>query len=571
MKRFLVFILALVFMFPGAALAQQDSYTASSDGMGGPVEVTVTFEGGKIASVTIGANNETPGVSDKALTDIPAQIVQYQSVALDAVSGATLSSNAIINAVKACIELAGLNVDDFSAPVAAVTSDAQVEMTADVVVIGAGGAGLAAAITAQEKGAQVIVLEKMSSAGGNTILSGGLYNCVDPTRQQRSGVEDSVEKHIQQTLEGGDNVANPELVQILCENATDGLLWLESMGMMFDEDVTTATGALWPRSHQAVLPNGTGFIQTYLKALEGTEVQILYQVRADQILMEDGRAVGVHAVGDDGTDYTFTANKGVILASGGYGSNVEMRQQYNTQWPTLDESVTSSNSIGATGDGIIMAQAIGANLVGMDYIQLHPLGNPETGNFAGALRGDVESYIQVNLEGERYVAEDARRDVLCSAALEQTDGLMWQVTDSNSASNSTPENAVSLGYAVKGDTLEELAQAMGVDPAAFVATIEQYNTAVDTGVDELGRTILTKKIEVAPFYAALRSVTVHHTMGGVEINAQAQVIDTNGQVIPCLYAAGEVTGGIHGSNRLGGNALADTVVFGRIAGSNVVS
>lgn len=200
-----------------------------------------------------------------------------------------------------------------------------------------------------------------------------------------------------------------------------------------------------------------------------------------------------------------------------------MRQQYNTQWPTLDESVTSSNSIGATGDGIIMAQAIGANLVGMDYIQLHPLGNPETGNFAGALRGDVESYIQVNLEGERYVAEDARRDVLCSAALEQTDGLMWQVTDSNSASNSTPENAVSLGYAVKGDTLEELAQAMGVDPAAFVATIEQYNTAVDTGVDELGRTILTKKIEVAPFYAALRSVTVHHTMGGVEINAQAQV------------------------------------------------
>lgn len=571
MKRFLVFILALVFMFPGAALAQQDSYTASSDGMGGPVEVTVTFEGGKIASVTIGANNETPGVSDKALTDIPAQIVQYQSVALDAVSGATLSSNAIINAVKACIELAGLNVDDFSAPVAAVTSDAQVEMTADVVVIGAGGAGLAAAITAQEKGAQVIVLEKMSSAGGNTILSGGLYNCVDPTRQQRSGVEDSVEKHIQQTLEGGDNVANPELVQILCENATDDLLWLESMGMMFDEDVTTATGALWPRSHQAVLPNGTGFIQTYLKALEGTDVQILYQVRADQILMEDGRAVGVHAVGDDGTDYTFTANKGVILASGGYGSNVEMRQQYNTQWPTLDESVTSSNSIGATGDGIIMAQAIGANLVGMDYIQLHPLGNPETGNFAGALRGDVESYIQVNLEGERYVAEDARRDVLCSAALEQTDGLMWQVTDSNSASNSTPENAVSLGYAVKGDTLEELAQAMGVDPAAFVATIEQYNTAVDTGVDELGRTILTKKIEVAPFYAALRSVTVHHTMGGVEINAQAQVIDTNGQVIPCLYAAGEVTGGIHGSNRLGGNALADTVVFGRIAGSNVVS
>ena len=568
MKKFLAFLMVLVMLVSGAAMAEQQSYTASADGMGGPVEVTVTFEDGKIASVTVGSNSETPGVSDRALAEIPQAIVENQSVAVDAISGATLSSDAVINAVKACIEMAGLNVEDFSAAVENVASGEKVEKSADVVIVGAGGAGLAAAITANENGASVIVIEKMGSAGGNTILSGGLYNCVDPTRQQRSNVEDSVEKHTQQTLEGGDNVANPELVKILCENATDGLLWLESMGMMFNEDVTTATGALWPRSHQAVRPNGTGFIETYLNKLSGTDVEILYDVKADEILMNDGRAVGVHAVGTDGTEYTFNAGRGVILASGGYGSNVEMRQKYNTQWPTLDESVVSSNSVGATGDGLVMAEAVGANLVGMDYIQLHPLGNPKTGNFVGVVRGDVESYIQVNLEGKRYIAEDARRDELCKAALEQPSGLMWQITDSNSASNATPESSVAKGYAVKADTIEELAQAMGVDEANLVAAIKEYNDAVDTGNDPLGRVILTKKVEVAPFYAVLRAVTVHHTMGGVEINTETQVIDTDGNVIPGLYAAGEVTGGIHGSNRLGGNALADTVVFGRIAGTN---
>ena len=567
MKK-IIWLLVCLMLLCNASLAE--TYTTQSQGNNGPVTVEVAIDDGKIVSVNVTEHAETPGVSDKALETIPQAIVENQSVAIDVVSGASNTSNAILNAVREAIIEAGLDAAAFEGAVDQQTEIAEKELSADVVIIGAGGAGLVAALTADSLGSSVIVLDKMAFAGGNTVLSGGYYNAVDPTRQQLANIEDSIEKHITQTYEGGDKVADLALVTKLCKEAPDGLLWLESIGMRFKPEITTATGALWPRSHKAVLPNGTGYLDVYLNALADTAVQICYEVKANEIIMEDGKAVGVKATGADGTAYTVRANKGLILATGGFGSNIEMRQKYNSIWPTLDSSVGSSNTVAATGDGIEMADAVGANLVGMEYIQLHPLGNPANGNFSGVVTGDVEYYLHINKEGKRYIAEDARRDELCKAALEQTDGLMWQFTDTNDFSK-IAQTAVEQGYAVTADTLEELAEKMSVDPQVLVATISEYNAAVDSGNDPFGRTILTHKFETAPFYASLRCTTVHHTMGGVQINTEAQVIDKQGNVIPGFYAAGEVTGGIHGGNRLGGNALADTVVYGRTAGRNASS
>ena len=566
MKKILALVLALCMMLCGVAVAE--TYTATVEGHNGNVTVEVAIEDGKITAVNVTEHSETTGISDKPIATIPAAIVENQSVAIDAVAGASVTSGAILSAVKDCIAQAGLNVADYEVAVEEKAVEVTDEtLTADVVIIGAGGAGLAAAIEADKAAAKVIIVEKMAAAGGTTLLSGGYYNAVDPTRQQLSGVEDSVEQHIQQTYEGGDKVANLELVTKLCSEATENMLWLESMGMKFNMGITTATGAIWPRSHKAVEPNGEGYIHVLLDALEGTDVEILYETKATEILMNEGRACGIKAESAN-VNYTLEATKGVIIASGGFGSNIEMRQAYNTIWPTLDESVRSSNTIAATGAGLVVAQAVGANLVGMEYIQLHPLGNPETGNFLGAVSGDVETYLQVNLEGKRYIAEDSRRDELCKAALQQTDGLMWQLTSGESLAG---EYSVMLGYGYKADSVEELAAEIDIEPGVLGEALNTYNAGVDAGKDELGRGILTYKFDTAPYYATLRCVTVHHTMGGIEINTEAQVLDAEGNVIPALYAAGEVTGGIHGGNRLGGNALADAIVFGRTAGQNAAN
>ena len=277
---------------------------------------------------------------------------------------------------------------------------------------------------------------------------------------------------------------------------------------------------------------------------------------------------------------TLNATKGVVLATGGFGANVEMRNKYNTElWPDLTD-VKTTNHTGATGDGIVMAEAVNAKLVGMEYIQLLPMGDPVTGSLSGNIEQGVQNRIFVNKEGERFVDEGARRDTMTKALMEQTDSYMWVIVDKNSYPtgdtknnfNESIDDLVKAGRAFKADTLEDLAKQIGVDPVAFVKSVETFNKAVDgTAKDEFGRTLFDKKIDTAPFYAGARVPTVHHTMGGVSINADAQVIDPNGKVIKGLYAAGEVTGGLHGTNRLGGNALADINVFGKIAGKNAAT
>jgi fumarate reductase flavoprotein subunit len=538
------------------------SYQGKSVSHGGDMTVDVVVKGGKIKSVTV-KSTDTQGISDAAIEQLPAAIVKAQSAEVDAISGASETSEAIKAGVKDALK-------------GAVLYPVSKTVTTDVVVIGGGNAGLAAAVEASGRGAKVILLEKMPALGGNSIRSGGAFNAVDPVRQKAQGIEDSTQKHYEQTLAGGDNKGDPELVRTLTEGAPKALAWLEGMGMKFDDKVFTVLGALWPRSHAAIEPVGTGYIKTLKGVADKNKVQILLDDRASQIIRENGRVTGVVAEGKDGKRIRYNAKKGVVLATGGFAANKEMRQQYD---PKITPNLGTTNHPGATGDGIVMATAIGADLVGMEYIQMLPLGDPKTGALDGWVGMNVEDYIFINKAGSRFVSEAERRDVMTQALIKQPDQFMYIVCDAHSmptpqtknSFNQTAEECVKRGSAFSADTIEALAGKIGVDPAAFRKTVDEYNAGIDAKNDPFGKDLLGQKLDKAPFYASPRVPTVHHTMGGVKINAQAQVIDVAGKVIPGLFAAGEVTGGIHGTNRLGGNALADTIVFGRIAGQNVVS
>ena len=604
-------------------LFKAGTYSASATGMGGDVKVSVTFSDDKILSVKVVSHNETPGVGDVAVEKLPGKIVEEQSLNVDAVAGASITSNAILTAVEDCVKKAGGDVAALKAKKASVAKKAaDVTQTVDVVVIGAGGAGLSAAVSARQAGASVVVLEKMPKVGGNTIISGAAFNAADPARQKllpaSAGPEatimglinakpasdlhktlqaklkkeyeaykasgatylfDSATLHALQTFEGGDRKGDLVLIEDYTGKTLDGVHWLESLNMGFTDTCFTVLGGLWPRAHKPVKPLGTGYIEALSNYASANGITVMLDTKAEKIIMKGGRAVGVEAVGATGNKVTINATKGVIIAAGGFARNIEMRQKYNTQWKTLDASIPSTNHPGATGDGIVMAQAIGADLVGMEYIQLLPMGDPETGSLAGNIEQGVENRIFVNKQGSRFVAEDARRDVMTQALYKQTDAWLWVILDKHSYPtgdtknnfNETIDELVAAGRAYKADTLEALAAQINVPPANLVKAVADFNKAVDAKGDSFGRTLFADKIDTPPFYAGARVPTVHHTMGGVKINKECQVISTSGAIIPGLYAAGEVTGGIHGTNRLGGNALADIIVHGRIAGANAVA
>lgn len=439
---------------------------------------------------------------------------------------------------------------------------------------------------ANQLGSKVLVLEKMGKVGGNTILAGGALNAVNDRSEQAIAYNDSVEWHYTQTLSGGDYQGDPLLVHTLVSNAWDGVQWLMDLGMEFQDETAglfTVTGGLWPRAHKPVEPLGTGFFKAYMNYIDSHDnVDVMLNTRATEILVdENGKACGVVATGETGNTVTVKASKGVVVATGGFAANVELRSAYNTQWADLGDSIKSTNHAGATGDGIKMLQKLGADFVQMGNIQLLPLGDPVTGSLSGNIEHDVETRIFINKEGNRFVNEGGRRDDMTNALFAQTDAYMWIVMDSDTYPTGDERNnfgetanqLVEAGRAVKADTLEELAEKMNVPADTLIAAVTEFNRHAEGGdlagtPDEFGRTLYKTPIDTAPFYAAARVPTVHHTMGGVRINVNAQVLDENGNVIPGLYAAGEVTGGIHGANRLGGNALTDTVVFGRIAGES---
>jgi len=331
------------------ALFKAGTYEATVAGHNGDMTVEVVVSDSAILEVNILDHMESPSISDAAIERIPVAIVDEQSLAVDTISGATVSSKAIINGATEALKLAGADIEKLSVKndSAAVKGETK-EYTTDVVIIGGGGAGLAAAVSANENGATVIVVEKMSRLGGNTILSGGAFNAVDPERQEAQGIEDSVENHFKQTYEGGDKQGNPVLIQTLVENAYSAVQWLEGLGMEFKDQVFTVLGGMWPRAHKPTTPLGTGFISTYQNYIDTHEgIEVLLDTEALELIIEDGRVTGVKAESLEG-DVILHANNGVILATGGFSANQEMLEKYNEIWPTL-EGIKTTNHPGATG------------------------------------------------------------------------------------------------------------------------------------------------------------------------------------------------------------------------------
>ena len=617
MKRIISLLMCLAML---CTCAMAETYEGEGAGYGGAIKVAVTVEDGKLTAVNVLSHGETAGISDAAFAKIPAAMVENQTVAVDTVAGCTFSSKGLIEAVTAAWVASGANLEDISKAVAAEETAKELETkTADVIVIGAGGAGMTAAVEVLRAGGNVLVVDKMAAVGGNTIAAGSALNASGSDIQKSgtmaaSGVEaieeklaleakndtmkrwqesvrkdldvylasgenhvfDTADLHKLQTYVDGDYVGKPELIEILCDGAPQALAFLEELGMSWKSNITTAVGATWSRSHQpANVFGGAGsdFVLPQHKFVVENGGEIVLEHKVEELVMENGKVVGVKGTANDGTPFEYRANKGVVLATGGFSANVEMRVKHNQFWANLDETVPTSNQPCATGDGIAMAEAIGANLYGMEWIQMVPTGD-------ASLNASIANEMYINAEGNRFVAEDERRDVLSGAILAQTGSFCWKVSSAYQAwdiqggfdyKGNSIESRVEQGKAVVGDTIEEVAVAMGVDAANLKAAAEAFDKAL-TGEepDALGRKVFEYKMDKGPYYATKCYAKVHHTMGGVEINENCEVIDVNGNVIPGIYACGEVTGGIHGSNRLGGNAIADIIVFGQIAGQNAM-
>ena len=438
-------------------------------------------------------------------------------------------------------------------------------MKTQVVIIGGGGSGLAAAVAASQAGADVIVLEKLGLLGGSTNVSEGALNAADPIRQPKLGIEDSVAKHIDQTLKGGHNVGNPELVKHLCEGAYPAVEWLESIGVKFKDEVGTATGALWQRSHYPATPSGNSYIRVFEKYIaEHPNVQVITDIEAKDVLKDaDGRVTGVLAKHNKTGRYTlFKAEKGVIIAAGGFGANNELVSKYV---PRL-KGFATTNHPGAQGEGIVLSEKIGAQLVDMTEIQTHPTVVPKVGEMiTEAVRGN--GAVLINKDGSRFYNELNTRDAVSAAILKQKDGVAYLFFDSDMQKSLKATNKyITKSYCVSGATIEEVAGKMGVPAAELQASIDAWKKGKAAGKDAFGRADMPRNLDQAPFYAIMVTPAVHHTMGGIKIDSKTQVYNTKGQVVPGLFAAGEITGGVHGGNRLGGNAQADIVTFGRIAG-----
>ena len=611
------------------------SFTVTAPGHNGDLPMTVTLSQERIESIDIDTSGESEGIADVVFTRIPQQIVEGQTLNVDVLSGASVTSNGVIDGVAKAIKMAGANPDTLKkrpkAPSALATHDAA--YTTDVVVVGAGGAGLTAASKVLQEGKKVIVVEKFPAIGGNTVRTGGPMNAADPAWQNGFAAKPGESHTLKEMAELDENQIDPEyredfrtlqkeivdylaenddpngylfdselfyrmqtylggkrtdqqgtviygqydLVKTLTDRAMESVEWLEAIGVEFDKtDVTMPVGALWRRGHKPLKNEGYAYVSALKAFVEKNGGQIITDTAVKNLIIEDGRVTGVVGEGMNGQQVTVHADA-VILASGGFGANTKMLKEYNTYWTEIDDDIKTSNSPAITGDGILLGQQAGADLVGMGFSQMMPVSDPETGALFSGLQVPPQNFVMVNQKGERFVNEYGSRDLLTQAAIDNG-GLFYLIADElikNTAYNTSQEKIdkqVAAGTLYRADTLAELAEQIQVDPQVLTATIEKYNAAVDAGVDEeFGKDVFDLKVEVAPFYATPRKPAVHHTMGGLKIDVNTHVLDKEGAVIPGLYAAGEVAGGIHAGNRLGGNSLTDIFTFGRIAGKTAIN
>lgn len=543
---------------------------ATAKGHNDDIEVEVSFDGDKITDIK-SLHKETEGLGDEAIEKLTDDIIKNQSVNLEAVSGATVSSTGFLEAVGLAIKDAGKDPAKYEKDVAGDKERTEATKDVDVVVVGGGGAGFAAAVTAKEAGADVILLEKMPQVGGNTLISGGEYAAPGNDIQKKENIEDSPEIFAKDVEEAG---GNKDLIETLANGALDGANWLrDDIKVKWLDQLMFFGGHSVKRSLIPEGHTGNELIKKYLAKCEELGIEVMTEADVKELIAEDGKVVGLRA---ETPEENLTVNaKSVVLATGGFGANAEMTYENDHE---IDDKILSTNAPGATGDGIIMAEKLGANTVDMDKIQLYPICDVDTGKllYVGDTRL-VGGALLVNKEGKRFVEELDTRRAISLAIKAQTDSVGYLIWDEKSSEetgtiHSHPEEAKSLydrGLLVKADTIEELADHFDIDKEALLETVENFNKNSKEEKDpEFNLRMLGWTIEEGPFYMLKALPAVHHTMGGLEINTDAQVMNKDGEAIEGLYAAGEVTGGIHGANRLGSVAMADITVFGRIAGEN---
>lgn len=547
-------------------------YDGAAQGFAGEIKVSVFVEGNTITDITYQTEGETPSIGGSAIKALRTKILKTQNVNIDTISGATYSSKGFLSAVEMALGEAGI-VADGSGAGAGTAED--YEATTDVVVVGGGGAGMTAAITVAENGKSVILLEKSDILGGNTSRASSGMNAAETHYEKEQGIEDSVELFIEDTIKSGKEINDPELVRTLAENTSEAIDWLDKENAPLSGPLGTMGGLSAKRTHRPVDAEGNvtsvgNFLVSALGVrLEELGIEVVTGAAVNKIIMEDGKAVGVSGVGAYGENITVHANS-VIIATGGFGGNMDRIVALR---PDLAGYI-STNVATADGDAIDFLGEVGADFVDMEQIQLHPTVIPTDGALVGeALRGD--GAILVNREGVRFTNETGTRDAVSAAEVSQTGGNVWLIANQEMYEGSAVIKKLDKsGYLVTGADLDELAKAMEFDAnatAALKETVSTWSSYVASGTDaDFSRDIGTPLTDLSsgPYYAVNVGPGIHHCMGGVKINTDAQVISTDGTPIPGLYACGEVTGGIHGANRLGGNAVADIVVFGRIAGEN---
>lgn len=569
--RVLSFLLVFVLLLASCKSAVNGTFEGKARGHNGEVVLDVSFENSKIKKVTLKDSVETDDVGKIAIEKL-LEKVNSGNYNLDEITGATYSSKAFINALADAIQKAGLDYKKILNNNLKLNEKYEVkEINVDVVVVGSGGAGLISAIKAKEAGANVVVLEKLPLIGGNTLISGAEYAAPMNWLQEKDNISDSVElfkKDVEKA--GGDK----ELIDVLAKNALDGAKWLkDDIKVEWTDELMFFGGHSVKRS---LIPKGQSGKELINKLHAKTEelgIEILTETNAYELIVKDNVVTGVKAKTKNGE--LIVNAKSVILATGGFGANKKMLNDNDKE---IDDKILSTNSPGSTGDGIKMAQKIGADVVDLDKIQLYPICDVETGKllYTGDTRL-VGGAILVNKEGHRFVEELGTRREISLGIKSQTDSIAYQIWDEDSMQKSKilPTHEIEYNNLIEGkklckvNSIDEMAEFFGIDKNNLKETIKKFNEDSENGKDTLfNLRRLGFKIEKAPFYCLKAVPAVHHTMGGLRINKDANVLDKNGNIIKGLYAAGETTGGIHGNNRLGSVSITDITVFGIIAGIN---
>ena len=438
----------------------------------------------------------------------------------------------------------------------------------DIVIIGSGGAGLSSAITATEKGAKVIVLEKMAYFGGNSNRSEGEMNAAGTKQQKAHGItDDTPERFAADTIRGGHGLNDPALVKALTENAASAEEWLLDLGAHFCHRMGRGGGQTRARGHGPCdgSPVGIEIMRVLGERADKDHIDMRLNNRVTKILMKNGKVSGVQVKTPKGME-TINA-KAVILATGGFGANHKMVEKYR---PEL-KGFSTTNHPGATGDGIILAQQVAAGLTDIEQIQIHPTVIKKNGALISESMRARGGFL-LNKNGKRFTNELLTRDVVSANELKQPGGIAYLVIDNSIYSkNKMAQNYTAEKLMTKCDTIADVAKLIGVDEKVVQASFDQYHKAFDNKKDDLfGRPEMLIRMDQAPYFVAEVTPGIHHTMGGVKIDPQAEVLTPEKKPIPGLFAAGEVTGGVHGGNRIGGNAVADIITFGRISANSAL-